>query len=49
MVARITDPGADCFIETIADPAGRVYRVVAVDSERRLIASSPAAKPRPPG
>ncbi len=49
VVARITDPAAACFVETIADPAARVYRVVAVDSERRLIASSPAAKPQPLG
>jgi hypothetical protein len=49
VVARITDPGATTFMETIADPAGRVYRVVAVDSERRLIASTPAAKPQPLG
>jgi hypothetical protein len=47
VVARITDPAATSFTETIADPAGRVYRVVAVDSERRLIASSGAAKPQP--
>jgi hypothetical protein len=46
VVARITDPWAPSFMETIADPAGRVYRVVAVDSERRLIASSPAVRPQ---
>jgi len=47
VVARITDPWATSFMETIADPAGRIYRVVAVDSERRLIASSPAVRPQP--
>jgi hypothetical protein len=47
VVARITDPWATSFMETIADPAGRAYRVVAVDSERRLIASTPAVKPQP--
>jgi hypothetical protein len=47
VVARITDPWATSFMETITDPAGRIYRVVAVDAERRLIASSPAVKPQP--
>ncbi len=47
VVARITDPWAKSFMETIADPAGRTYRVVAVDADRRLIASSPAARPQP--
>ena len=47
VVARITNPWTVSFMETITDPAGRVYRVVAVDSERRLIASSPAVKPQP--
>jgi hypothetical protein len=45
VVARITNPWATSFTETITDPAGRAYRVVAVDAERRLIASSPVAKP----
>ena len=48
VVARVTDPYATTFMETIGDPAGRVYRVVVVDSERRLIATTPAAKPQPP-
>jgi hypothetical protein len=47
VVARITDPLATTFMETITDPAGRTYRLVAVDSERRIIASSPAARPQP--
>jgi hypothetical protein len=47
VVARITNPWTASFMETITDPAGRVYRVVAVDSERRLLASSPAVKPQP--
>jgi hypothetical protein len=47
VVARITDPYATTFMETTGDPAGRVYRVVAVDTERRLIATTPAAKPQP--
>jgi hypothetical protein len=47
VVARITDPWATSFMEMIVDPAGRVYRVVAVDAERRILASSPAAKPQP--
>jgi hypothetical protein len=47
VVARITDPWATSFMENIPDPAGRTYRVVAVDSERRLIASSPAVRPQP--
>ena len=47
VVARVTDPWATSFMETIVDPAGRTYRVVAVDADRRLIASSPAAKPQP--
>lgn len=47
VVARITDPYATTFMETIGDPASRVYRVVAVDHDRRLIASSPAARPQP--
>lgn len=49
VVARITDPWATSFSETIADPAGRTYRVVAVNAERRTIASSPVAKPQPVG
>jgi hypothetical protein len=47
VVARITDPSTTSFMETIRDPAGRVYRVVAVNSERRVIAATPAAKPQP--
>jgi hypothetical protein len=47
VVARITNPWTVSFMETITDPAGRTYRVVAVDSDRRIIASSPAAKPQP--
>jgi len=47
VVARITDPWATSFMETITDPAGHAYRVVAVDSERRLLASSPAVRPQP--
>jgi hypothetical protein len=47
VVARITDPWATSFAETITDPAGRTYRVVAVDAERRVIASSPVARPQP--
>jgi hypothetical protein len=47
VVARITNPWTVSFMETIADPAGRAYRVVAVDSERRLIAGSPAVTPQP--
>jgi hypothetical protein len=47
VVARITNPWTVSFMETIADPAGRAYRVVAVDSERRLIGSTSAAKPQP--
>jgi hypothetical protein len=47
VVARITDPWATSFMETISDPAGRAYRVVAVDSERRILATSPAVKPQP--
>ena len=47
VVARITDPWATSFVETVTDPAGRTYRVVAVDAERRMIASSPAVKPQP--
>jgi hypothetical protein len=47
VVARITDPWATSFMETITDPAGRTYRVVAVDADRRVLASSPAAKPQP--
>jgi hypothetical protein len=47
VVARITDPWATSFMETIVDPAGRTYRVVAVDADRRLIASSPAVRPQP--
>jgi hypothetical protein len=47
VVARITDPGTLSFMETVADPAGRRYRVVAVDAERRLLARSPAVTPQP--
>jgi outer membrane biosynthesis protein TonB len=47
VVARITDPWATSFMETMTDPAGRTYRVVAVDGERRLIARSPAVRPQP--
>ena len=47
VVARITNPWTVSFMETIADPAGHLYRVVAVDAERRIIASSPVAKPQP--
>jgi hypothetical protein len=47
VVARITNPWSVSHMETISDPAGHLYRVVAVDAERRLIASSPAAKPQP--
>ena len=43
----MTDPYATSFMETIGDPAGRVYRVVVVDSYRRLIATTPAARPQP--
>ncbi len=47
VVARITNPWTVSFMETITDPAGHLYRVVAVDTERRIIASSPAARPQP--
>jgi hypothetical protein len=47
VVARITDPWATSFMETITDPADHLYRVVAVDAERRIIASSPAVRPQP--
>jgi hypothetical protein len=47
VVARITDPWATSFMETITAPAGRTYRVVAVEADRRIIASSPAVRPQP--
>ena len=47
VVARITNPWTVSFMETITDPTGRVYRVVAVDTERRLIAGSAAVRPQP--
>ena len=37
VVARITDPWATSFMETVADPAGRTYRVVAVDHDRHAL------------
>ncbi|HKY76014.1 MAG TPA: hypothetical protein VJS45_07735 [Acidimicrobiia bacterium] len=47
VVARNTNPWSTSFMETITDPAGHLYRVVAVDAERRILASSPAARPQP--
>jgi hypothetical protein len=47
VVATITSQWSVSFMETISDPPGRRYRVVAVDSERRLIATSPAVTPQP--
>ena len=47
VVATITSRWSVSFMETISDPAGRRYRVVAVDSQRRLIAASPAVTPQP--
>ena len=47
VVARITNPWTVSFMETITDPAGHLYRVVAVDADRRILASSPAARPQP--
>ncbi|MGH8990007.1 MAG: hypothetical protein ACRDZ7_00565 [Acidimicrobiia bacterium] len=47
VVARITDPNALQFLDNVRDPAGRTYRVVAVDAERRLLGRSPAVRPQP--
>lgn len=47
VVATVTSQWSVSFMETISDPPGRRYRVVAVDSERRLIATSPAVTPQP--
>jgi hypothetical protein len=47
VVARITNPWTVSFMETITDPAGHLYRVVAVDADRSILASSPAARPQP--
>ncbi len=47
VVARITDPAAVQYFDAVRDPAGRSYRVVAVDESRRLLARSAAVRPQP--
>jgi hypothetical protein len=47
VVARITDPAQLQYFDAVREPAGRVYRVVAVDENRRLLGRSPAVSPRP--
>jgi hypothetical protein len=47
VVARITDPAAVQYFDAVRDPAGRSYRVVAVDGSRRLLARSAAVRPQP--
>ena len=47
VVARITDPAAVQYFDAVREPAGRSYRVVAVDEGRRLLARSPAVRPQP--
>jgi outer membrane biosynthesis protein TonB len=47
VVARITDPAQLQYFDSVREPAGRTYRVVAVDESRRLLGRSPAVTPRP--
>lgn len=47
VVARITDPATVQYFDAVREPAGRSYRVVAVDESRRLLARSPAVRPQP--
>lgn len=47
VVARITDPAQLQYFDAVREPAGRIYRVVAVDESRRLLGRSPAVSPRP--
>ncbi|HEY3238475.1 MAG TPA: hypothetical protein VGL92_02835, partial [Acidimicrobiia bacterium] len=47
VVARITDPATVQYFDAVREPAGRSYRVVAVDEGRRLLAQSPAVRPQP--
>lgn len=45
VVARIPDPKTLRYFDSVREPAGRSYRVVAVDDGRRLLARSPAVEP----
>lgn len=45
VVARITDRSVTTWTERVTDPATRFYRVVAVDSDRRLLGRTPAVRP----
>ena len=47
VVARITDRFTLSTLDTIAEPGARLYRVVAVNMDRRLVARSLAARPQP--
>ena len=47
VVARITDPATLQYFDAVRDPAGRSYRVVAVDENRHVLARSSAVRPQP--
>ena len=46
VIARIQDPGTNHAFDNVDQPDGALYRIVAVDKQRRPLAQSPAVQPQ---